>query len=294
MKVIVVTGASSGIGLSISQYLCKKGNRVYGISRSKVHEKNVKSIQADVTDFEQLKEVYQEIFENEGRIDVLINNAGMGLSGSIEDTAAKDINYLFNVNFMGVVNSTKAVLPLMRKSGGGKILNISSVASKLTIPFQAFYCSSKAAVNTFSDALANEVAPHKVQVCSIMPGDIKTGFTKHRKKSEVEDSIYKKRVDLSIGLMESDEHNGMDPEAISKAVNRLVNRKRLPLYKTVGCKYKMFILMEKFLPAKFGNNIIGSFYAFKKKWINENTFKVGGTTVKDCSSKSGFYGVSLF
>ena len=137
--VIIVTGASSGIGLSIAQHLSQKGHKVYGISRSKVHEKNVKSIQADVTSYEELKNAYQEIFDIEGTIDVLINNAGMGISGSIEDTTAEDANYLYQVNFMGVFNSTKAVLPLMRKSGGGKIFNMSSVAAKLAIPFQEFY-----------------------------------------------------------------------------------------------------------------------------------------------------------
>jgi len=131
MKVIVITGASSGIGLSISQYLCQKGHQVYGVSRTKVYEKNIKSIQADVTDFDQLKSAYQEIYDLEGHIDILINNAGMGISGAIEDTSIEDANYLFNVNFMGVFNSTKAMIPLMRESGGGKIINVSSVASKL-------------------------------------------------------------------------------------------------------------------------------------------------------------------
>ncbi len=264
MKVIIVTGASSGIGLAIAKHLVKKGNRVYGVSRTKIHEKNIRSIQADVTDSKKLKEVYQEIYDNEGRVDILINNAGFGISGSIEDTPSADIESLFNVNFFGVVNSTKAVLPVMRKSGGGKILNISSVASKLTIPFQSFYSSTKAAVNTFSEALANEVAPFKIQVGVVLPGDIKTGFSKNRKKNKVESCCYAKRVELSLGLMEKDEHNGMDPECIAKAVNRLVNKKRIPLYKTVGLKYKVFVLLAKILPAKFVNNLVGSVYAFKK------------------------------
>ena len=104
MKVIIVTGASSGIGLAIAQHLCSKGHRVYGISRSKLHEKNVKSIQADVTKFEQLQAAYQDVFDIEGKIDILINNAGMGISGAIEDTSFEDANYLMEVNFMGVFN----------------------------------------------------------------------------------------------------------------------------------------------------------------------------------------------
>lgn len=264
MKVIVVTGASSGIGLSIAQYLGNKGHHVYGISRSKHFDKSIRSIQADVTQFEELKTVYQEIFDLEGHIDVLINNAGMGISGSIEDTSYEDAAYLMNVNFMGVYHSTKAILPLMRASGGGKIINISSVAARLSIPFQAFYSSSKAAINAFSEALANEVEPFKIQVCALMPGDIKTGFTKNRKKTAETSECYGERVEKSVGVMEKDEQNGMDPEVAAKVVNKLVNKKRIPLYKTIGFKYKIIVLLAKFLPAGLANRIVGAIYAFKK------------------------------
>jgi short-subunit dehydrogenase len=263
--VIIVTGASSGIGLSIAQYLGQKGHKVYGISRSKVHEKNVKSIQADVTKFEELKEAYQEIYDIEGRIDVLINNAGMGISGSVEDTSHTDANYLMDVNYMGVFLSTKAVLPLMRRSGGGKIFNMSSVASKLAIPFQSFYSSSKAAINTFSEALANEVSPFNIKICILMPGDIRTGFTKNRKKNEVDSECYKNRVDRSVAVMEEDERNGMDPDLPAKVIYKLLNRKNIPLYKTIGFKYKIFVVLHKLLPAKFANWVVGAIYGFKKE-----------------------------
>lgn len=264
MKVIIVTGASSGIGLQVANYLAAKGFRVYGISRSKIHEKNVKGIQADVTDFEQLNTCYQEIYDIEGRVDVVINNAGFGISGSIEDTSIKDANELMNVNFMGVFHSTKAALPLLRQSGGGKIINMSSVASRLAIPFQAFYSSSKAAINAFSEALQNEVSPFHIQVCSVMPGDIKTGFTKNRKKNEIDGPSYKNRIDKSVGVMENDERNGMDPEVAAKTIFRLIKNKHMPLYKTIGFKYKIFILLHKILPAKLANFIVGAIYGFKR------------------------------
>lgn len=264
MKVIVVTGASSGIGLSIAQFLSQKGHKVYGISRSKIHEKNIKGIQADVTNIDQLIEAYQEIFDIEGRIDILINNAGMGISGSIEDTSAEDATYLMNVNFMGVFNSTKVILPFMRESGGGKIFNMSSVAAKLSIPFQAFYSSSKAAINAFSEALANEVSPFGIQVCAIMPGDIKTGFTKNRKKNVIDSPVYGERVDKSVSVMEKDEQNGMDPEIAAKVINKLISKRRIPLYKTIGFKYKLIVFLAKLLPAKLVNKLVGSIYGFKK------------------------------
>jgi len=260
MKVIVITGASSGIGLSIAQYLCSKGHKVYGISRTKVHEKNIKSIQADVTNVDQLIEAYQEIFDIEGHIDVLINNAGMGISGSIEDTSSEDASYLMNVNFMGVFNSTKIMLPFMRESGGGKIFNMSSVAAKLSIPFQAFYSSSKAAINSFSEALANEVAPFNIQVCSIMPGDIKTGFTKNRKKNDIDSPVYGERVEKSVSVMEKDEQNGMKAETVANAMVMQVMNKNMKTVVIPGIQYQAICWLFNRLPTSVSLWIVGKIY----------------------------------
>ena len=264
MKVVIVTGVSSGIGLATANYFAQKGNHVYGISRSRFSDKNIKHIQADVTDYNAIKKAYQDIFEMEGSIDILINNAGIGISGSIEDTSSIDAKTLLDINFMGVFHSTKAAIPLMRQSGGGKIFNISSAAAFLSIPFQSFYSASKAAINAFSAALANEVNPFNIEVCSICPGDIKTGFTKNRKKNEIDSPCYKNRIDQSVLVMEKDEQNGMDPIVAAKAIYKLSNKKRLPIYHTVGFKYKIFVILSKILPATITNKAIGSIYGFKK------------------------------
>ncbi|MBE0700245.1 MAG: SDR family oxidoreductase [Acholeplasmataceae bacterium] len=265
MKVVIVTGASSGIGLAIAQHLCKKGYKVYGFSRSKIYEKGILSIQVDVTDLNQIKSAFKDIYDQEGKIDVLINNAGMGISGSIEDTSFEDASYLMHVNFLGTFNTTKVAIPLMREGGGGKILNISSVASKLSIPFQAFYSASKAAVNAFTDALANEVQPFHIQTCAILPGDIKTGFTKNRKKNLDNDPSYHDRVEKSVEVMEQDELNGMDPEVAARTVEKLIRKKRIPLQKTIGTKYKVFVFLSQVLPHRWVNQIVGKIYGFKKR-----------------------------
>ncbi len=263
-KVVVITGASSGIGLELAKHLIQKDYVVYGISRSKIHDKYIKSIQADVANYEQLKQAYQEIFDIEGHIDCLINNAGMGISGSIEDTSLEDAKYVMDVNFMGVFYSSKAMIPFLKQSATSKIINISSVAARLAIPFQGFYSSSKAAINAFSESLRIELKPFKIQVCSVMPGDIKTGFTKNRKKNINEGKDYIKRVEKSIAVMEKDEQNGMDPEYAAKVIFKLINRRNLPLYKTIGVKYKLFVFLQKVLPARFVNNLVGLIYGFKK------------------------------
>ncbi len=264
MKVCIVTGASSGIGLAIATYLGQKGHHVYGISRSAYSDPWIKHIQADVTDLNQLKKAYQEIYEIEGRIDVLINNAGMGISGSIEETETDDVQKMFDVNFMGVFHSVKAALPWMRLTKEGQIYNISSVAGVLSIPFQSFYSASKAAINALSDALHTEVSPYGIQVCAVMPGDIKTGFTKNRRKNKMDSDIYKKRVEKSVKLMEHDEQNGMDPLIMATTLAKLIQKKRIPLRITVGFKYKVFVFLSKVLPNRLVNQLIGSIYGFKK------------------------------
>lgn len=264
MKVIVITGASSGIGYEMANILSKKGHHVYGVSRTKVFEKDVFSAQADVRNFEQIKNLFENIYEQEERIDVLINNAGRGISGSIEDTEIEDVTQLMNVNFLGTFNTVKAVIPYMREQGYGKIINISSLASKFALPFQSFYSASKAAINSFSEALSIEVDPFGIQVCSVLPGDIKTGFSKNRKKNEIDHESYGKRVEKSVSLMENDEQNGMDAEEAAKTICKLVKKKHIPLYMTIGLKYKLFLFLSRFLPARVVNRLVGKVYGFKK------------------------------
>ncbi len=264
-KVVVITGASSGIGLEIAKYLYQKEYIVYGIARSKIHDKYIKSIQADVTQYEQLKEAYQAIFDVEGHIDCLINNAGMGISGSIEDTSLEDAKYIMDVNFMGTFHSTKAMIPFLRQSSRAKIINMSSVAGRLAIPFQGFYSSSKAAINAFSESLNIELSPFHIQVCSVMPGDIRTSFTKNRRKNAQEGEHYIKRVEKSISVMEKDEQNGMDAEYAAKVIYKLLRKRNMPLYKTIGFKYKIFVFLQKIMPAKLANQLVGLIYGFKKE-----------------------------
>ncbi len=261
-KVIVITGASSGIGLATAEWLAAKGHIVYGIARSKVVAKGVNAIQANVTDYEQLKLAYKEIFDIEGKIDVLINNAGMGIAGSVEATSLEDAHYLFNVNLMGVFYSVKAALPYMHKTAHPKIINLGSVAGRFSIPFQAFYSSSKAAVESLSDALDIELRPFGFQVCTVLPGDIKTGFTQNRRKNKDESSRYKRRVIRSLKVMENDEQNGIDVAFAGKVIGKLVLRRRMPLHKVIGFKYQVFLWLNKWLPSRFVHWIIDKLYGF--------------------------------
>ena len=260
-KTAVVTGGSSGIGRCTADALLAKGYRVYEISRHDSSRTDLRHLSADVTDEEAVKAAFVQIAQEAGSIDVLVNCAGFGISGAIEFTELDDSKRQLDVNFFGMVNTCKAVLPLMRAQGNGRIVNISSVAAPVAIPFQAFYSASKAAINAYTCALANELRPYGITVTAVQPGDIQTGFTAARKKSVAGDDVYGGRISRSVAVMEHDEQNGMKPEAAGKYIAKIADKKRVkPLY-TIGFSYKLVCVLCKLLPCGLQNRIIGKLYA---------------------------------
>lgn len=260
-KVAVVTGGSSGIGLATAKCLAGCGCSVYELSRRHSEVPGVVHITADVSDESSVAAAVNEILRREGRIDILINNAGFGISGAVEFTETADARALMDVNFFGMVNATRAVLGPMRERGGGRIVNLSSVAATVPIPFQTYYSVSKAAVNAFTMALANEVAPFGISVCAVMPGDMKTGFTKARVKHHLGDDIYGGRIARSVATMEKDEMGGRPPEEAARFICKVALKPKVkPIY-TIGLKYRFFVWLSRVLPWGLSNRIIGSLYA---------------------------------
>lgn len=262
MKTVIVTGASRGIGLETAKLFSGKGYRVYALSRSGKCEEteNIIPLACDVTDEEAVKRVFRRIYEESGRIDILVNNAGFGISGAVEFTDEEQAKKQFEVNFFGCFLCCKCVADYMRKNGGGRIINISSLAAELSIPFQAFYSASKAAVNSLTLALANELRPFHISVCALMPGDVKTGFTDAREKQEEDGGVYADVIKKSVATMENDERNGMPAEKIAEAVLLLAEKKKVKPLSTKGAKYKFFAVLAKLLPASAVNRVVGMLY----------------------------------
>ncbi|MBO4383764.1 MAG: SDR family oxidoreductase [Clostridia bacterium] len=259
-KVALVTGGTSGIGLETARTLKKKGYTVYEMSRRADGAKGLRHLQADVTDEAQVRAAVGEVFSNEGHIDLLVNNAGFGISGAIEFTELEEAKKQLDVNFFGVVNVTKAVLPAMRERGRGRIVNLSSVASPIAIPFQAYYSASKAAIQSYSMALLNEVRPYGISVTCILPGDIATGFTAAREKSIVGDDVYEGRISKSVAVMERDEQNGISPKTAGKFIaKKAAKRNPKPLY-VIGGQYRVFVLLTRIVPTRFLYYIVGKLY----------------------------------
>ena len=260
MKTAVVTGASSGIGYWTSRYLSVSGFCVYGLSRHGEDKDGIKHIDCDVTDEKSVLEAIAGIISETGRIDLVVNCAGFGISGAAEFTETPDAVRLFDVNFFGTVRVNKACFEALREAKG-RIINISSVAAPAPIPFQTYYSASKAAINSYSMAIANELKPFGVSVCAVLPGDTKTGFTRAREKSAEGDDIYGGRISRSVSRMEKDEMNGMSAEAAGKYIAKIALRRHVrPLY-TIGLQYKAVTALLKILPVSLSNRILGAMYA---------------------------------
>lgn len=258
-RVAIVTGGSSGIGRETAHFFAARGFTVYELSRSGVSNGAVTHITADVTDEASLASAFSQVHAQEGRIDVLVNNAAFGISGAVEHTPLAATKRQFDVNFFGLVAASNAAIPYLKETGG-RIVNLSSMAAVLPIPFQAMYSASKAAINALTLSLRNELAPFGVSVSAIMPGDVKTGFTAVREKLYASDGDYGSRIARSIETMERDEQNGMPPVFVARRIYLAATVHRPRPFFVVGAKYHLFVLLGKVLPVSLINWLVGRIY----------------------------------
>jgi short-subunit dehydrogenase len=267
-KIVLITGISSGFGKATAEILSNKGYTVYGISRSQTEnlDTKIKVLQADVTDAKSVHKAVSTLVSNEGRIDVLINNAGMGISGSIEDSLPEDISLQMNTNFTGYVNMIQAVLPTMRKHGGATIVNISSIGGVMGLPYQGFYSASKFAIEGLSEALRMELKPFNIKVIVIRPGDFFTNFTANRKpvKITVSGSDYEAQFGKTLSIIESDEKKGLQPEFLAKKLLKILGQKNpCNQYVIATLEQKFAILLKRILPTSLFSGILSSHYGIK-------------------------------
>ncbi len=263
-RTVAITGASGGIGLAAARMFRDRGDVVYCLSRTDPNEESVYHISVDVTDEAGVAAAFAQIAAERGGLDVLVSNAGMGVSGAAEFTSLEDARRQLDVNFFGFHTCVRNAVPLMR-GRGGTIIATSSVAAVFAIPFQAFYSASKAAVNMLALALANELAPFGIRVCALMPGDVKTGFTNARVKQHGGAEHYGNAVEASVTVMENDERGGMAPEVIAKRIVALSLKKNPKPLSSVGLQYKFFCFLGKALPIRLQNWLVGKLYIKQSK-----------------------------
>lgn len=258
-KIAVITGGSSGIGKKCCELFTQNGIKVYELSRHGESTDEVTHINCDVTDRDACVTAIDQVINAEGHIDILVSNAGMGISGAIEFTKQEDFLQQMNVNFNGAVYISMAVIKYMRQADGGRIIFTGSMAGECSIPFQAFYSASKAAIASYAMALVNELRPFGIRISVVMPGDIKTGFTGARRKNMEGVQIYE-RMERAVSQMEHDEQTGMAPERIAALIYRQAVSRRPAMKCTLGFIYKFERLLVRIFPTRLAEYIIYRMY----------------------------------
>lgn len=258
-RTLVISGGSSGIGKATASLFAERGWRVFELSRHGASAEGITHVDCDVTSEESCRAAITQVLAQTERIDVVISNAGFGISGSVEFTDMKEAARQMDVNFLGAVRLTQAVLPQLRLQRSGRIIYTSSVAAILSVPYQSFYSASKAAINALALALANEVREFGISVSVMMPGDVSTGFTDARAKTHAGEEVYTHAAQ-AVHSMEKDERAGMQPIQMAKLFYHIATcRSPRPQY-VGGFVYRVFCFLDRILPKRFVNRIEGAMY----------------------------------
>lgn len=251
-KVVLITGGSSGIGKAIGEYLVQNGFIVYGTSRhpEKYTDSKFPILKLDVKNVETIKFAVHEIIEKAGRVDVLINNAGAGITGPIEEIPEAEIKANFETNFFGPINVIKAVLPQMRKQRSGLIINITSIAGYMGLPYRGVYSASKGALELITEAFRMELKGFNVKMTNIAPGDFATNIASGRYHAPLnEDSPYKKPYGDTLELMNAHVDGGSNPQLMAEAVLKVIKTKNPKVHYKVGAFMQKFsIVLKRVLP----------------------------------------------
>jgi len=251
-KVVLITGASSGMGKLTAEFLSDNGYTVYAGTRNSDsinYHSSLKSIYIDVTKTDSINNAIETIIHNEGKIDVLVNNAGYGLLATVEDGTDEEMFNQFNVNVFGLLKVTRAVLPYMREAKSGVIINISSFLGKIGLPLLAHYNASKYAVEGIVDSLRFETLPFNVRVHSIQSGLFGTNFVKSglvaNAKTTAENSPYKDLVSHFVPIVAKAINEGPSPQPIADAVKNIIEDENSKIFVPVGTEAETFVPLRK-------------------------------------------------
>ena len=265
-KTALVTGASSGIGKETVQLLLNAGATVYGVARrvekmKDLEEKGAYAIKMDITDIESVESAVQSMLEKEGSIDILINNAGYGSYGAIEDVPIDEARRQFDVNIFGLARLTQLVLPVMREKRYGKIINISSMGGKIYTPFGGWYHATKHALEGLSDCLRIETEPFGIDVVIIEPGGIATDWghisAGHLRKTSANGAYSETANSVADGLEERYSSGKMSPpDEVARTIIKAVTAKRPKTRYTTGYMAGLTIFMRRLLSDRLFDKLI--------------------------------------
>ena len=244
VKVVLVTGGSSGIGAATARLLALSGMKVYAGSRRGTLEKPTEGVVP----------VKMDVNDATGTInELMVCNAGNGIYGPVEGTLEEEARSQFETNYFGALKTIQACLPVFRRQGHGRIITVTSVMAILQLPFQGFYSSVKAALLSLSESLSLELKGTGIECCSILPGDVATGFTGARKlnvAAQDPDSPYRARMEKNLKKIEADELGGMAPEVIGRAILKQLKRRHMRVRVIPRIDYAAVGALVRFLPEK--------------------------------------------
>ncbi|MBL30625.1 MAG: short-chain dehydrogenase/reductase [Flavobacteriaceae bacterium] len=264
-KIVLITGASSGLGKATSEFLSSKGYKVYGTSRDPskyTSPSSYKLLKLDVNDVASIDFTINFILKKEKRIDLLINNAGVGITGPGEETDVSEMKKNFNTNFFGAVLLMQKVLPTMRDNKKGLIINISSIAGYMGLPYRGCYSASKGALQLFTESIRMEVKKFGVDILTLAPGAFSTNIADRRYHSPIKNGPYKDDYKKSLEEMNKHVSDGSNPLEIAEFIYNLSNNesKYRVHYKIGAWLQKFSLILKKILPDTVYEKILMSFY----------------------------------
>lgn len=263
-KVVLITGGSSGIGKSIGEFLHNKGFVVYGTSRNPEQVLNsvFPLIALDVRKTETIKEAVAKIIAVSGRLDVVINNAGVGITGPLEEIPAEEIKNNFETNLFGPIEMMKAVLPQMRAQKSGLIINITSIAAYMGLPYRSVYSASKGALELITEALRMEVKSFGIQITNVAPGDFATNIASGRFHAPlIKGSVYENPYGNTLKMMNDHIDSGSNPYQMAEAVYQIIQNPSPKIHYKVGAFMQKFsIVLKRALPDKIYEKMLMNHY----------------------------------
>jgi len=263
-KVVLITGGSSGIGKSIGEFLMSKGYIVYGTSRNpeRYSDSRIKLIALDVADSISIAKAVQTVIEKSGRLDVLINNAGAGITGPIEEIPDEEIKRNFETNLFGPINVIKSVLPQMRLQNSGLVINITSIAGYMGLPYRGIYSASKGALELITEAFRMEIKDFNIQMTNLAPGDFATNIAAGRFHAPViKGSPYEAKYGSVLKAIDEDVDSGSDPELVASTVFKIINTSKPKIHYKVGeFMQKFSIVLKRILPDKIYEKLLLNHY----------------------------------
>ncbi|MEH6536205.1 MAG: SDR family oxidoreductase [Psychroserpens sp.] len=263
-KVVLITGGSSGIGKSIGEFLSQKGFTVYGTSRSpeRYPDSKIKLVALDVADVDSINKAIKTVVEAEGHLDVVINNAGAGITGPIEEVPNEEIKRNFETNLFGPINVIKAVLPQMRQQNSGLIINITSIAGYMGLPYRGIYSASKGALELITEAFRMEIKDFNIHMTNVAPGDFATNIASGRFHAPVTiGSPYEVKYSSVLKAIDDDVNKGNDPILVSNMIYKIIKTPNPRIHYKVGAFMQKFsIVLKRILPDKVYEKLLLNHY----------------------------------